>query len=260
MFEILTFLAECIIKVIESLLRKDDVKNRTELGGDLMHAYYALNRAILLGDDILKLLEAYVARFSYFAEHPYAETQVREAVGRLLHKQAESLDQIGRFVKAYDKELQVVDGRSYRALRILLGLKVGAIRRLIVIMESDGIVTNQAAVVECAVGKDESDESTEGFDLFSRDYFERAHDAEDMVLESAYSLRPPPIGQIPEQLRDYISSGEGRKRLDDLEAIADSLRTSIVQEFSAAELVMHVRDARFDESMVSRSVRQFLKE
>ena len=245
MFEVVKLIVETLSKVLDpksipTLLRD---RRKRELGAELFVLYVALNEVVTNGESIVSSLQTYCKRMEAHMEgnsDPYALTGGSWIEHKLV-RQRTNLAKFGRSVQRLYRELQIIDAESYRNMKPLIEGKSNALDSLMCNLSEAKLPANgptDASLRQLLLQDDERD--FKAWDrqggLALREEFDRG----------SLSAREPWNEQAYEIVERYLSTRKPRSQLEAISEVASNLKISLEKHFCVSDILLDVRDKRFD--------------
>lgn len=243
MIEFLRALVDSATKALPAILKKNERDASARLGADLFLIYVQFNEALVLGERIVRGLEAYVERMT---DHTRTvrdyELAADNWVGDKIHQQLRNLTGIRNRLEHWEWHLQVLDGRSTNELRFLLDGKRSALFQLARTVDNQRLPLRTTGVLidDRGVLSTQEGEPSDTHRLYH-------------ILGEELAANSVPMDERwgPEVLaivRNYLASRKPREQLEEIRTSLEQIRMALETNFSISDILLRVGDPRADRS------------
>jgi len=241
--EFLQPLVDAVTKAVPAFVKKKERDASAKLGAELFLVYVQFNEALVLAEQIVRILEDYVERMTSHTRtggDAYALTAGDQVSGKI-HQQMGNLIGIRNRIYRQKWALQVLDGRSTNELELLLDLKFSALSALAhtigdqrIPLRTTGILIDDRGVL-CA-----SDDRAR----YSRiGQYQKL--SEELAANSVPMNEPWGI-EILAIVKDYLAIRRPREQLDEIRTSLEKIRAALEANFTISDILLRAGDPRVD--------------
>lgn len=228
MIEFVKLIVDMVAKAVPGIVSRSERDKSAQLGAELFLLYVQLNEVLVRAEKITTMLERYdpeAGRDNYWT---------RQALLELVPDQIADLRASAARLQDLNWELQVLDGRSYGALRFLLDLKMSALDVLAYAITVDHLPLGTTSIVidDAGIQSLPTMMSLRSFQSLSSE------------LYNELGLDNPTRSDEARRIRAYL---EQRHPRDELEAIRENLerlRDAIGEHFTIEDILLRAGDPR----------------
>lgn len=265
MIDIIKTLVDALVRGLPGLMGLREDRRRRKLGAELFLLYAKINQVVLTAEGIVGFLEAYVAYVEQKPSPPSSQSIQSSFKGSpprfddmpvlknavpLLERQAEDLRKVhellsGRSSGRLTVIMQILDPDAHNRLAVLLGGKQGALGMLIHAISShrvplDPFMDEIDAIARALPAPPEHPAAS----FMIVDHLWPHADAF-RWLESALPGREHVSpAEVYAQVKRYLDERSPREQLDEMRSSLATLRSALLENFTLADVLLEVGDAR----------------
>lgn len=242
-----------VIKIIMEILAKNlDIthlssmrqqRQLNEVGSELFLLYIRLNETIVSGEEILSILETYLTRMEGHllrGDDAYG-LQAGKWLETTVAQQLLNLARLAKCIERLSREMQILDGETYRRLRPLVQRKTGILAIIIQALREDqlpvlGFTDQELLELTDRAGGDDIEAQ--------KALHSQLRTIADRSSEMSIPLSHVWDEEVYEKVRDYMTSYSPRKQLEELTELVDRFRSSLEETFTLKDVLIRIGDKR----------------
>ncbi|GAB3108381.1 hypothetical protein GCM10027160_06240 [Streptomyces calidiresistens] len=234
MIELLRVVFAALAEALPNVPRLRREKRRRELAADLFLLYVALNRVVLLAEEIVDDLEARV-------RYPPGDPRARfgPAASHRVRRQAEQLARVRTLLLEHSAVFQILHAEAYNRMVLLLGVKMSALDVLLFIMRTGTLPTEPS-------GGEVRRILDAGLPDPGVDFDEVAHRMELAWRHSGIALGSAPDADTRERIAAYLEESRPRERVAGMRRVLADFRAVLEENFSVGDVLLDVGDRRIN--------------
>jgi len=254
LIDIIRTLVDALVHGLPNLMGLREDKRRRRLGAELFLLYSKINQVVLTAEAIVGFLETYAESQPGPSQRFWPGTSIVP----LLQKQAEDLRKVYELLSGSRRHavvMQILEPDAHNRLAILLGVKQGALKWLIAMVRvADELPLEPSLDELAALARElpapptpptEDNPSTYGFHWLMADGLVRH--AGSRWEEGALPGREHWDAQIHARVTRYLAERKPREQVKEMRSCLSMLRSTLLEHFTLAEVMLEVGDARLGE-------------
>lgn len=237
MLEFLQPLVDLVTKAIPAIAKQNERDKAAKLGAELFLLYVQCNEALVLGAQIVHMLEGYleeVARGSRWADGS------REAVSRRMREQLHNLTGIANRLEEFQFGLHVLDGPAYLELKFLTDMKGNALHALCAALDEERLPLRTAGVLIDNDGVLQLPDDGPRH----RALAEVQHRLADELTANSVPLDLPWGPDVAATISRYLAVRKPHEQLERIRTALERIREALVANFSLNDILLRAGDPR----------------